>query len=59
MTDFRKCLLIFNVSVIILALAKHVIDSNMDQTKQRIYTYNAKPTIFFKYITVPNLQRLA
>ena len=59
MTDFRKCLLIFNVSVIILALAKHVIDSNMDQTKQRTYTYNAKPTIFFKYITVPNLQRLA
>ena len=59
MTDFRKCLLIFNASVNILALAKHVIDSNMDQIKQRIYTYNAKPTVFFKYITVPNLQRLA
>ena len=59
MTDFGERLLIFNVSVIILALAKHVIDSNMDQIKQRIYTYNAKPTVFFKYITVPNLQRLA
>ena len=67
MTDFRKCLLIFNVSVNILALAKHVIDSNMDQIKRFKHGSNkttnlslsAKPTVFFKYITVPNLQRLA
>ena len=59
MTDFGERLLIFNVPVIILALAKHVIDSNRDQIKHKIYHLQRKTNCFFKYITVSNLQRLA
>ena len=33
------------------------VDSNKNQTK--FITYNVKPTVFFKYITVSNLPSLA